>query len=212
MKQGFQDNLSFKNARKIFLTGIFTILPVALTLALVIWFFNKVDLIFRLPLEKLLGMRLYGVGFLITIAIIFTAGMFATNVLAKKTFRYFEGLMYKIPLIGLIYQPIKQLVDSIRSTKRGSFKEVVMIQYPSKGIYTIGFITSESQEFMTENIGSECFSIFVPTTPNPTSGMLVIIPKEDVIHLNISVDDAIKLVVSGGILNAKEKGVEKNGL
>lgn len=212
MKDGSQDNLNLKNTRKIFLTGLFTILPVAITLALVIWFFNKVDLIFRLPLEKLAGMHLYGVGFLITIAIIFLSGIFATNVLAKKIFKYFEVLMYKIPLIGIVYQPIKQLVDSIKNTSRGSFQDVVLVEYPSKGIYTIGFITSKTPDFISQKIGEICFSVFIPTTPNPTSGMFVMIPEKEIRHLNISVDDAIKLVVSGGILNVKEKGVEKNGL
>lgn len=205
MKDGSQDNLNLKNTRKIFLTGLFTILPVAITLALVIWFFNKVDLIFRLPLEKLAGMHLYGVGFLITIAIIFLSGIFATNVLAKKIFKYFEVLMYKIPLIGIVYQPIKQLVDSIKNTSRGSFQDVVLVEYPSKGIYTIGFITSKTPAFISQKIGEICFSVFIPTTPNPTSGMFVMIPEKEIRHLNISVDDAIKLVVSGGILNVKEK-------
>lgn len=203
--RGFEKNISDKtDIKRVFITGIFTILPIAVTISLVFWLFNKVDYIFRVPLEKLLGIHLYGVGIVITLILIFATGIFATDVIGKKIFNGFEKVMHRIPLVGMIYSSVKQVVDAFATKKGESFKSTVLVQYPSKGIYTIGFITTNAPSSINEYTGEESVFVFIPTTPNPTSGMLIAVAKKDIIYLDVSIDNALKIIVSGGIVGYKE--------
>ncbi len=206
LKKNFvQDHQKLKEIRNLFISGLFTLLPIAITLSLVFWLFNKVDSIFREPLEKLLGFPLYGMGIIITLLLIFLTGIFATDVLGKSIFQRFEKIIYKIPLAGMIYSSVKQVVDAFATKKEESFKHTVLIQYPSKGIYTLGFLTSSTPNFINKNIKSEGVFVFIPTTPNPTSGMLIAVPKDEVTYLDISIENAIKLIVSGGMVGIKKE-------
>lgn len=201
MKKNSSDKTDIK---RVFISGIFTILPIAVTISLVFWLFNKVDYIFRVPLEKLLGIHLYGVGIVITLILTFAAGIFATDVIGKRIFNGFEMVMHKIPLVGMIYSSVKQVVDAFASKKGEGFKNTVLVQYPSKGIYTIGFITTNAPDSINEYTGEESVFVFIPTTPNPTSGMLVAVSKKDIVYLDVSIDNALKIIVSGGIVGYKE--------
>ncbi|SHG91212.1 DUF502 domain-containing protein [Tepidibacter thalassicus] len=199
-----KNNSNLKDIRKVFITGIFTILPIAVTISLVFWLFNKIDSIFRGPLERLLGFPLYGVGIIITFLLIFLTGMITTDLLGKKIFQAFENVMYKIPLVGMIYSSVKQVVDAFAAKKGDGFKNTVLVEYPSKGIYTLGFITTNTPKFINENTGAEGVFVFIPTTPNPTSGMLITVPKDEIIYLDVSIENALKIIVSGGIVSPKE--------
>jgi uncharacterized membrane protein len=203
-KVNLKNNPKLKDIRKVFITGTFTFLPIAVTISLVFWLFNKVDYIFRGPLERLLGFPLYGVGIIITLLLIFLTGIFATDVLGKKIFKGFENVMYKIPLVGMIYSSVKQVVDAFAAKKGDGFKNTVLVQYPSRGIYTLGFVTTNSPSFINEHTGEEGVFVFIPTTPNPTSGMLITVPKDEIIYLDISIENALKIIVSGGIVAPKE--------
>lgn len=189
-----------KYLRKIFLTGLFVLLPIAATLSIVGWLFNSIDAIFREPLERLLGFPLVGVGFALTLLLILITGIFSSNFLGEKLISMTEATLKKIPIVNTVYLSIKQLMDSVFNNHKKAFKSAVLIQYPSKGIYAIGFVTSEAPAELNKQVGKSMKSIFIPTTPNPTSGMLVMIPDEDIIPLNMPVESAVKLVVSGGII------------
>ncbi|MCT4621208.1 MAG: DUF502 domain-containing protein [Marinisporobacter sp.] len=194
-----------KDIRKIFITGLLALIPIAVTISVIIWIFNMVDSIFRVPLEKIIGFRIIGIGFILTMLIIFGTGVFATNYLGKEFIQLIERTLSKIPLVNTLYLSIKQLIDTIFMKQRYAFKHTVLVEYPSKGIFTIGFVTADIPLEISEKTGQKMKSIFIPTTPNPTSGMFVMIPEKEITPLNISVEAALKLVVSGGILLPEEK-------
>ncbi|MFZ5967850.1 MAG: DUF502 domain-containing protein [Bacillota bacterium] len=189
-----------KHLRNLFLTGLIVILPIAATISIVGWLFNKIDSIFREPLERLIGFPLVGIGVFLTLLIIFSAGIISTNYLGKKLINLAEGVLKKIPLVNTVYLSIKQLMDTVLSNKKATFKSAVLVQYPSKDIYAIGFITADAPDELCIRTSKKLKSIFIPTTPNPTSGMLVMIPEEEIIPLDIPVEAAVKLVVSAGML------------
>lgn len=189
-----------KVLRKLFITGLLVLIPIAGTLTLIFWLLNIVDAVFRVPLERIFGFPLIGIGVVITLALILLTGLFATNYLGNKIIHWADGAMRKIPIVRPIYISIKQMIDTVFTDQKKAFKSVVLVQYPSKGIYTLGFITSTASEMIMEKTGKIMQSIFIPTTPNPTSGMLIMVPEEDIIYLSMPVDAAIKLIVSGGIL------------
>lgn len=194
-----------KDIRKIFLTGLLVLIPIVGTLALIGWLFNLVDAVFRVPIEKIIGFRIIGIGFILTICIICATGVFATNYLGKEIIRFVEEILSKIPLVNTIYLSLKKLIDTMFMKKTSEFKNTVLIQYPSKGIYTIGFVTEDAYEEIEEKAGEKMKSIFIPTTPNPTSGMFVMVPIKDIVPLDLSVEVAIKMIVSGGILLPDKK-------
>jgi len=198
----------WKEIRKTFLTGLLVMIPLIITVYTIVWVFNKVDSIFRRPIEELLGFTIYGLGIIITIGIILLAGIIATNYAGHKLFEATQYFLKRIPLVRSIYFPIKQLTETIYGSANTAFRRVVLVQYPSLGIYTIGFITSDGIEEVADKIGKTVVCVFIPTTPNPTSGMFVMVPSEDIIALDMSVEDAIKLVVSGGIAKPSNKDLE----
>lgn len=187
--------------KKLFITGLFVLIPIALTVSIIFWLFNSIDSIFRNPLEILFGIPLVGVGFVLTIALIFATGIIASNYLGKKLIERTETALRKIPIVNTVYISIKQMMDTICNDQKKAFKSVVLVRYPSKDIFAIGFITSDAANEASEKSGKTMKSVFIPTTPNPTSGMLVMLPIEDITHLDMPVDVAVKLIVSGGILN-----------
>ncbi|MBU5675679.1 DUF502 domain-containing protein [Alkaliphilus sp. MSJ-5] len=195
----------WKEIRKTFLTGLLVMIPLIITVYTILWFLNKVDSIFRRPIEELLGFTVYGLGIIITIGIVLLAGIIATNYAGHKLFGTTEYFLKRIPLVRSIYFPIKQLTETIYGSANTAFRRVVLVQYPSLGIYTIGFITSEGIEEVADKTGKPVVCVFIPTTPNPTSGMFVMVPSEDLIALDMGVEDAIKLVVSGGIAKPSNK-------
>ena len=189
-----------KKIRKIFLTGLLVIIPIAGTISLIFWLLNIVDSIFRNPIERIVGFPIIGIGVVITVSIIFLTGVIATNYLGKEMIHLTDKAMRRIPIVNSIYTSMKQLIDTIFMEQKNAFKNVVLVQYPSKGIYVLGFVTSNAPEIICNRVGEAMQSIFIPTTPNPTSGMLVMVPENEIIYLQIPIDTAIKLVVSGGIL------------
>ncbi|MBB6217750.1 putative membrane protein [Anaerosolibacter carboniphilus] len=189
-----------KHVRGIFFTGLLALIPIVGTLSIVGWLFNRIDLIFRQPLEQLIGFPLVGVGIILTLLIIFATGVISRNYLGRKLIHIAEAVLRRIPLVSTVFVSMKQLVDLIFTDQKSAFKSAVLVQYPTKGIYAIGFVTSEAPQEAKTKTDKNLKSIFIPTTPNPTSGMLVMIPDEDTIKLDITVEAAIKMVVSGGIL------------
>lgn len=194
----------WKDIRTTLLTGLVVLLPTTLTLILIIWMLNRVDVIFRKPLELLIGFQIYGLGVFITLLLVFGAGFAARRLSWKNASSIPEFVFGRIPLVRTIYYSIKQLTETIYGSKKTSFREAVLVEYPSKGIYMIAFITSAGLLEVEEILGEEIVSLFIPTTPNPTSGLYIMLPKKDTISLKISVEDAIKLVVSGGIVKPLE--------
>jgi uncharacterized membrane protein len=127
-------------------------------------------------------------------------GLIVTNVIGRKTIQLGEKLLSKVPLVWNIYHSSKQLMESISVSGKKAFRQVVLVEYPRKGIYTLGFLTSDARGEVQMVTEKETVNIFVPTTPNPTSGVLIVVPKGDLIPLSMSIEEGIKVVVSGGMV------------
>ncbi len=184
--------------RRIILTGLFTIAPVALT-----FYFLKVIFVFldnlSSPIFKRLEIYIPGMGILLTLLLVYFLGLFVTNILGKRFLNWLETLFKNIPLVNTIYTTIKQITQAFSGTTGKNFQSVVYIQYPRKKLWTLAFVTGDSE---SEN-NVEYYHLFVPTTPNPTSGVFIMLPKSDAIEANLNVEEALKSVISGGMLAPK---------
>ena len=139
-------------------------------------------------------------GFMLTIIFLYFLGLTISNVLGKKIYSIFEKILAKIPLVSYIYNTIKQITDTLSISQKQAFKKVVYIEYPKNNIWTIALVTGESKD----SKGTEYYQIFVPTTPNPTSGFMLYVKKKDTIETKMSIDEGLKIIISGGML-APEK-------
>ena len=182
--------------RRIF-AGLLAIVPIAVTfwiLKLLFTFFDG----FAAPILKSIGIEIPGLGIILTLVIVFLLGLLVTNVLGKTLFKWGERILAKLPIVNTIYKTIKQITSAFSGSTVKSFQQVIFMQYPRIGLWTMCFVTNESQN----ETGEEFYHVFVPTTPNPTSGVFIIVPKKDVVHPNISVEDGLKAIISGGILDS----------
>lgn len=207
-----------KSLRNYFITGLITLLPLVITIFILVWVFQKLNgLLTRLvPLFTptlipsslmaeaggLISIGIKILAFLIILGVITLFGFFTSRVVGRKILDFLEKkVFFKIPLMSTIYRTVKEINDVFFSGKKYIFKRVVMLEYPRQGVYSIGFVTAETPVENPTNNGSQTMlSIFIPTTPNPTSGFLVLIPEKDTIPLSIGIQKAFKLIISGGAL------------
>lgn len=204
----------FARLRSSFLTGIVVILPVGLTIWLLWTLAGWIDGVV-LPLvpatfqpEKYIGINLRGVGIIFFLVFTIIVGWVAKGLIGRSLIRYAETLVDRTPFVRSIYNGAKQLAETVFAQSERSFERACLIQYPRKGIWAIGFVSTEAKGEVAERAetGSQLLSVFVPTTPNPTSGFLLFFPKEDVLELDMTIEDAAKLVISAGLVypNAKD--------
>jgi uncharacterized membrane protein len=192
--------------RGYFLTGIFVTAPVTITLYIAYKFFsfidNQVHQILSQPYDGTLyqGITLPGAGVIIAFLFFIFVGWFASNIIGKFLINLGEGILDRIPVIRSLYSAIKQVFETITQSQSEAFREVVMVEYPRKGLWAIGFVTGVSKGEVQNCVNAETINVFLPTTPNPTSGFLLFVPKDEIKFLKMSVEDGIKLVVSGGII------------
>ena len=186
--------------KRITLAGLFAIVPLALTFYII-----KIIIVFldqlTAPIMARINLEIPGFGLILTLLIIFALGIFVTNVLGRRLFSWGERLISSIPLVKNIYNTLKQITNAFSgATQTENYQRVIYIQYPRKELWTISFVTSES----VDGSGEEYYHVFVPTTPNPTSGVFIIVPKKDAIEADLTVEEGLKAVISGGLL-APEK-------
>jgi len=189
----------FSHIRRTFFTGLFAIVPVALTFYILKILFIFLDNLTS-PLLKRIDIYFPGIGIILTLLLVFLLGIFVTNVLGKQFLNWLESLINNIPLVNTIYHTIKQITQAFTGSAGKNFQSVVYIQYPRKGLWTLAFVTGKSMN--EKNI--EFYHLFVPTTPNPTSGVFIIIPKQETKDTNLNVEEALKSVISGGMLAPKK--------
>ena len=185
-----------KRILSLFLAGLATLLPVYISIWLIVWLFNMVDNILKPLLEPIIGCAVPGLGFIIIIALVILLGFISTNYLGRRILGWWENLMQNIPLLGKVYGTIKRITDSLFSSNKSAFKQVALVEFPRPGIFSLGFITND--EF--PHIEDDTYSIFIPTTPNPTSGWFVVLPREDVKILDMSVDQGMEFIISAGMV------------
>ncbi len=191
--------------KQYFITGLVLVVPVYLTLAVLGQLFLFVDNILGKfvtgALREHLGVYIPGVGLVLFILLIFIVGFFASKFLRNHPlFIQIERWFTSLPLVKSIYPTAKQIVNFISQQKEFGFKRVVLVQYPSKGIWTMGFLTNEHLERFNAAAGRELVSVLIPSVPNPLTGFVIFVPKEEVISVDIDVKDAIKVCISGGVV------------
>ena len=150
--------------------------------------------------EALLGFRIPGLGILLTGAIVFITGMLAANLVGRRLLRFWDAILHRIPLVRSIYGGAKSFTEVLLGDTGQSFKQVVLLEYPRKGIYSIAFVTGTSLGEAQVRTGQDVVCVFVPTTPNPTSGFIMLVPRQELIFLDMDVESAVKLVVSLGVV------------
>jgi uncharacterized membrane protein len=192
--------------RRYFISGLLVWLPIWVTL-LVFKFLADIlsKSLLLLPHQYqpdiLLGVHIPGIGVLITLLVIFITGLFAANFIGRRFMELWDSFVVRIPLVRSIYTGVKQVVDTIFSPGGQSFRKVLLVEYPCKGVWSIAFQTGEASYDIQAALNSEpMVSYFIPTTPNPTSGFLMMAPKSQVVELDMSVDQALKFVISLGVV------------
>ncbi len=198
-----------KNLRKYIIAGLLVWLPLAVTFQLLKFVVGKMDgwldkFLEWLPPsfnpDQLLGVEIPGLGVIFTFLLLVLTGMFAANIVGRAFVTGWESLMDRIPIVRPIYSAVKKFAEVVFSDKTDSFKKVLLIQYPRLGVYSFAFQTSSQLGEVQDRTGEDVICVFVPTTPNPTSGFILIVPRKEVIELDMEVDQALKMIISLGVV------------
>lgn len=194
-----------KSIRGYLLAGLVVWLPILVTFVILRFIVDLLDqTIALLPNayqpEHLLGFRIHGLGVLLSLILLVITGIVVTNLLGQRLVRWSESILERIPLVRSIYTASKQVINAIFATNSVAFRKVLLVEYPRKGLWTLAFQTGGANTEINSKVGREMVSIFVPTTPNPTSGFLMVIPKEEAIELDMSTEEALKLIISLGVM------------
>jgi len=196
--------------RRYLIAGLLIWLPLAVTALLIKFLFDLVDQTLLLLPEairpdNLFGFHVPGLGAVLVVVVLLLTGMVATNLLGRNMVRMWEQFLARIPVVRAIYSAAKQLTETLFSGSGKSFRKVLLVQYPRPGMWTLGFLTGEGSIEANAKTGRDLIHIFVPTTPNPTSGFFLMVPREETIELEMSVDAGIKLILSAGAVGPDDK-------
>jgi len=195
--------------RRYLMAGLLVWVPLGVTLLIVAFLVDLMDQTLRLlpdsiQPENILGFRIPGLGAVMTAVIVFVTGMIVTNLFGMQLFNIGERILQRIPLVRSIYASVKQVTESMFSSGK-SFRKVVLVEYPRKGMWSLAFQTGTGAEEVRDKTGRDVTNVFIPTTPNPTSGFFLMVPREDVIELDMSVDDGLKMLLSVGVVVPEPK-------
>ena len=191
--------------RKYFITGLLVLVPLVITLWVLNLIIGTLDRsLFLLPPglrpESLFGFYLPGFGTVVTLVIIFLTGLVTRNIIGNRVLKLWELLLQRIPVVNSIYSSVKQVSDTLLSSSGNAFRKALLVQYPHAGSWTIAFQTGVPGGDVQNHLHGDYVSVYVPTTPNPTSGFFLMYRREDVIELEMSVDEALKYIVSMGVV------------
>lgn len=199
--------------KKYLVAGLLVWLPLAITVAVLSWLLGAMDGLFAWVLNLLLNVlpdsakgivealiAVPGLGVVVVLLALFLTGVFAANVIGGWAVHRWHNLMHRVPIVKSIYSSVKQVSDTLFSSSGQAFREAVLVQYPRQGAWTIAFVTGKPGGEVVEHLPEDCVSVYVPTTPNPTSGFFLMMPRRDVVALRMSVDEALKYVISMGVV------------
>jgi len=191
--------------KKYFITGLLIWIPLVITiwvLKLVVDVLDQSLLLLpdRLHTENWLGFHLPGLGAILTLLIVLFTGIFATNFFGAQLLRMWNAVVNRIPVVNSIYSSVKQISDTLFSSSGQAFRKALLVQWPHQGMWTIGFLTGAPGGDVLNHIPPDCLSVYVPTTPNPTGGYFVIVQRKDVVELDMTVDEALKYIISMGVV------------
>lgn len=202
--------------KKILITGLLIWIPLAITLWVLELIVGTMDqsLLLLPPQyqpEALLGYRIPGIGALLTVVVVFVTGALASNILGQRLLLFWESLLGRIPVVKTIYTGVKQVSDTLLAPGGQAFRKALLVQYPREGSWTIAFLTGRPGGDVANHLHGEYVSVYVPTTPNPTSGFFLMMRSGEVIELDMSVDDALKYVISMGVVPPEAPGTRPQG-
>jgi uncharacterized membrane protein len=191
--------------RKYIIAGLLVWLPLAATVAIIKLFIDLLDkLILLLPPEyqpaNVLGFSVPGYGIILAITILLLTGMLAANLFGRRLVDFWESILNRIPLVRTIYNSVKQISTTLLDSNGKSFRKVVTLEYPRKGVWSIAFLTNEHVGSDIEGLDNDMVAVFVPTTPNPTSGFILLAPRQEVIELDMSIEEGFKFIISMGVI------------
>lgn len=191
--------------KKYFITGLLIWVPLAITawvLALIVSTMDQTLLLLPASVrpEHLLGFYIPGIGVITTLLIVFLTGLVTANIIGQRLLRFWEGVLSRIPVVKSVYYSVKQVSDTLFSSSGEAFRKALLVQYPREGAWTIGFQTGQPGGDVVNHLQGDYVSVYVPTTPNPTSGFFLMLPRKDTIELDMSVDEALKYIISMGVV------------
>ncbi|HEC12236.1 MAG TPA: DUF502 domain-containing protein [Acidiferrobacteraceae bacterium] len=191
--------------RRYFFAGLLVWVPLGVTVLIVKFLVDLMDRsLVLLPMayrpENLLGFKIPGLGVVLTVLVVLITGMVAANLFGRQLVRIGEDLLARIPLVRSIYSAVKQVLETLFSSSGQSFRRVVLVEYPRRDMWTLAFVTGTGVTDVENKVGSKLVNLFVPTTPNPTSGYFLMVPLDDVIDVNLSIDAGLKLIMSAGVV------------
>ena len=200
--------------KKYFITGLLVLVPLLITAWVLYSLIQFMDQSLMLLPEswqpkKIFGFNIPGLGAILTLGIIFVTGLIATNIFGQQLIVLWESLLTRVPFVKTIYSSVKQVSDTLFSNTGNAFRKAVLVQYPRLGSWTIAFITGAPGGDVKNHLYGDYISVYVPTTPNPTSGFFLMMPKADVIELEMSVDEALKYIISMGTVTPKDNQTEQ---
>lgn len=184
--------------RRYFFVGLIVMAPAGVTVFVLAWIFNHLDSIFGTPLQRALGVRIPGLGFVLLGFVVLAVGWVVHRAIGRRVLGSWNRALLRFPVTGRIYNATSQIIQAVVTQHRRIFKRCVLVPYPTEGIWAVGFVTNEEAPVMSQVVGEKCVNVFVPTTPNPTSGFLLVVPESRVRDLKVSIEDAMKLVISAG--------------
>ena len=202
-----------KKIQNFFLSGLLIIAPLALSLYAAWFVVGIADNIFKpfVPLGQFgIPSNIPGVGLIVAFVFFTIIGAIAGSFFGRIYHKIVEGVLSKIPGLNTIYSTVKQIIDTFATTKSNAFKEVVLIEYPQKGMYAIGFLTSETKGEIAKKKNEKMINVFMPSTPNPTTGFLMFVPLRSVIKLSMTIDQAIKYIISAGLIAPNVRVIKKS--
>ena len=204
------DSLNYPVFKRYIITGLLVLVPLVITVWVVKTLVGVMDQsLLLLPQgwrpEALLGYAIPGIGALLTVLIVLVTGVIATNFFGRRIILFWEGLLARVPVVKSIYYSVKQVSDTLFSDSGQAFRKALLVQYPRAGSWTIAFQTGSPGGDVARHLPGEHISVYVPTTPNPTSGFFLMLPADEVIELDMSVDDALKYIISMGVVAPADK-------
>ena len=191
--------------KKYFITGLLIWIPLIITLWVLKVIFDTLDAsLLLLPVsfqtESWLGVHIPGLGAVLTVVIVLLTGIFATNFFGAQLVQLWHDVLNRIPVVNSIYSSVKQISDTLFSSSGQAFRKALLVQWPREGMWTIAFLTGTPGGDVTNHLPPDCLSVYVPTTPNPTGGYFVIVKRAQVIELDMTVDQALKYIISMGVV------------
>jgi uncharacterized membrane protein len=201
--------------KKYFITGLLVLVPLFITVWVISGLVGMMDQsLFLLPEtwrpKAQLGLEIPGMGAMLTLLIIFVTGVIATNFFGKRLILVWEALLARVPVVKSIYASVKQVSDTLFSDSGNAFRQAVLVQFPRPGAWTIAFVTGKPGGDVANHLSGDYLSVYVPTTPNPTGGYFLMLPRADVVELDMSVDEALKYIISMGVVAPPTKRSAKH--